>query len=97
MEREQIDISGLDKAVVLAALFNASQQLGMGFLDSSGAKDMTVEDARQYVSQQTYFDYLRGRVMKVDLSKDSFDPWGFDRDNGPGAAKRAIDSLGFVS
>jgi hypothetical protein len=45
-----IDISKLDKAEVLAALFNASKQQGMGFLDESGAVPMTVEDARQYTS-----------------------------------------------
>jgi hypothetical protein len=28
--------------------------------------------------------------MKVDLSKDAFDPWLYDRDNGQGAAARAL-------
>ena len=31
--------------------------------------------------------------MKVDLSGDSFDPWGYDRDNGQGAAKVVVDEL----
>jgi hypothetical protein len=43
--------------------------------------------------EQVYFDYLRGRVMKVDLSKDAFDPWLYDRDNGAGAAERAVSRL----
>ena len=90
-----VDISGLDKAEVLAALFNASKQQGMGFLDKSGASEMGVEDASSYTSGggRLYFDYLRGRVMKVDITKDSFEPWGFDRDNGSGAAERAITEL----
>lgn len=93
-ERENsIDISGLDKAEVLAALFNASQQQGMGFLDSSGVKNMSVEEARNLVVDSTYFDYLRGRVMKVNIGKDFLDPWGYDRDNGQGAAKKALSSL----
>ena len=41
-----------------------------------------------------YFDYLKGRVMKLDLtSDDEFDPWGYDRDNGRGAAQNVIDAL----
>lgn len=94
MGNEVIDISGLDKAEVLAALFNASKQQGMGFLDASGATEMTVDDARKYLSDgHTYFDYLRGRVMKTNLKNDTLDPWGYDRDNGHGAAKRALAKL----
>lgn len=40
-----------------------------------------------------YFDYLNGKVMKVDLGQDEFDPRLYDRDNGEGAAQRAIDNL----
>lgn len=92
---ESIDITRLDKAEVLAALFNASKQQGMGFLDSTGARPMSVEDARQYteLGGEQYYDYLRGRVMKVDLSKDQLDPWFYDRDNGQGAAERALKPL----
>lgn len=90
-----IDISGLDKAEVLAALFNASKQQGLGFLDSSGTSPMTVEDARLYTSREgsQYYDYLRGRVMKVDLSKDELQAELYDRDNGQGAAARALSPL----
>lgn len=92
---DTIDISGLDKAEVLAALFNASKQQGMGFMNSSGASPMTVEDARQYTSREgeQYYDYLRGRVMKVDLSKDQLRTGLYDRDNGQGAAARALAPL----
>jgi hypothetical protein len=31
--------------------------------------------------------------MKVNLSKDQFDPGLFDRDNGQGAAQKAIHKL----
>lgn len=41
-----------------------------------------------------YFDYLYGRCLKVDLTEDQFDPWGFDRDNGgPGTAQQVINRL----
>lgn len=96
MENEEIDIKGLDKAEVLAALFNASRQQGMGFLDSSGNKPITIDDARECLvasGDQMYFDYLRGRVMKISLKKDTLDARLFDRDNGKGAAKRALAKL----
>jgi hypothetical protein len=92
---EQISILGLDKAEVLQALFNASKQQGMGFMDKTGAVPMSLDEARQELKSNTYgrFDYLRGRVMKIDLSGDSFNPRLYDRDNGQGAAARALKPL----
>jgi hypothetical protein len=101
-----VDITGLDKAAVLAALFNASAPGGMGFLQAgSGPSVMTVEDAERVInnggspdlvfpdSSLTY-GYLFGRPLKVDLKKDDFDPREFDRDNGgTGTAKRLIEKL----
>jgi hypothetical protein len=91
---EKINIKGLDKAEVLVALFNASKQQGMGIFDERGARQMTIEEARQYTDKDcSYYDYLRGRVMKVDIRGDELDPWGYDRDNGQGAAARALQPL----
>ena len=99
-----INIKGLDKAEVLAALYNASQPLGMGFLHFD-PKPWTAEDAREAMglgddstrmfgkTPSLRFDYLKGRVMKVDLTDDSFEEWAFDRDNGEGAAARAVDTI----
>ena len=45
------------------------------------------------MARQSYFDYLKGRVMKVDLSEDDgFEEWLYDRDNGEGAAQSALDN-----
>ncbi len=101
-----VDISGLSKAEVLAALFNASSPGGMGFLQAgNGPQVMTVEYAEQLIQNGGSpdpgyprggldYDYLYGRPLKVNLENDEFDPWGFDRDNGgDGAAQRIIDAL----
>jgi len=88
-----MNIKGLDKAEVLAALFNASRQQGMGVLDGRGRIDMTVEQAREILKQTVYFDYLYGRVMKIGLDDDEVDTWGFNRDNGQGSAERAVDAI----
>ena len=88
-----IDIKGLDKADVLAALYNGARAQGLGFLHATNG-DMTREAAQALLdSGQTYFDYLHGRVMKVDLSGDELNPWLYDRDNGEGAAITVIRQL----
>lgn len=92
-----VDISGLDKADVLAALYNASKAQGLGLLQFS-PEPMTKEEANAELEKTKNwrygsFDYLKGRVMKINISEDAFDPWGFDRDNGQGAAQAAIDNL----
>lgn len=84
-----MDIKGFRKPAVLAALYNASQPLGMGFLQFRQGV-MTEAEAEHLLRTQTYFDYLKGRVMKVDLSSDYLDTRLYDRDNGEGAAERAI-------
>jgi len=88
-----IDIKKLDKAKVLVALYNNSKQLGYGVFDERGYYKLPYEEAVEILEKTTFFDYLYGRVLKVDLSKDSFDERLYDRDNGEGAAKRIIDGL----
>lgn len=88
-----INIKGLEKAKVLKALYDASHVQGMGFLQARDS--FTLEDAQKLIDENPslYFDYVYGRVLKVDLSKDEFDEYLFDRDNYNGAAKDAIDAL----
>lgn len=87
-----IDIKGLDKALVLKTLHDNSKAQGMSFFH---LKELSLDECKQIVNERSelYFDYLHGKVMKVDISGDSFDPWGYDRDNGGGAAQKAIDSI----
>ena len=87
-----ISIQGLNKAAVLAVLYNASRPLGMGFLHYDPSP-MTVEEAQKILETTKDFDYLKGRVMKVNLSEDEFTPHLYDRDNGQGAAERAVNTL----
>ena len=88
-----INIEGLNKAEVLRTLYNHSQPLGMGFLEFT-PQDMTLKEAESLLSESTHFDYLSGRVMKVNLESDvEFEEWLYDRDNGAGKAKKLVDSL----
>lgn len=88
-----IDIEGLDKSEVLHALYHRSHVQGLGILQA--IPEYTVEDARRDLDEQPgyYFDYLHGRVLKVDLFGDSFDSRLYDRDCGEGAAEAAINEL----
>lgn len=90
---KSIDISKLDKAEVLAALYNNSKQQGIGFLNARSREPLTKEEAAELLAEDTYFDYLAGRVMKVELNGDTLDSRLYDRDNGAGAAAAAIASL----
>lgn len=88
-----VDTKGLKKSAVLAALYNASKPQGFGFLHFDPAP-MTEKEAEKILKNGTYFDYLKGRIMKVDLSDDTcFEERLYDRDNGNGAAQRAINRL----
>jgi hypothetical protein len=93
----KVDITGLSKASVLAALFNASAPSGMGFLQAQyGPQVMTVGDAEQVISDRPklYFDFLFGRPLKTNLEDDFFDPRGFDDKNGgTGLAEKVISRL----
>ena len=106
MENNVIDISKLNKAEVLATLYNASQPLGMGFFHFT-PEEMTAEEAQGIIDERLapdgdrtpdprhalYFDYLKGRVMKIDLGNDNLRIALYDRDNGQGAAALALSHL----
>lgn len=87
-----ISLNGLNKAEVLAALYNASRPQGVGFFEYE-AEPMTTEEAEViFYESDGKFDYLKGRVMKVDLTGDEFNPVLYDRDNGAGAAQAAVET-----
>ena len=88
-----INISGLSKADVLRALYNNAKTQGMGIIHYT-PEDMSREEAQAHLDDgRTYFDYVKGRVMKVDLGGDSLGVVLYDRDNGPGAAQKALAEL----
>jgi len=91
-----ITIANLNKADVLAALYNASKPLGMGFM-AYDPKPMTRDEAEILLKERTRFDYLKGRVMKIDLAGDMLDSTRYNRDNGDGCAERIIGELAKTS
>jgi hypothetical protein len=92
-----VDISGFDKFAVTAALYNASliapAALAFGTAGPNRLSETEMRALLRPDHTDFTFDYLGGHLMKVDLNGDSFDSWGYDRDNGEGAAQRVIDGL----
>jgi hypothetical protein len=85
-----MNIKGLKKEAVLAALYNASKLQGMGFLHYN-PKPMTEAEAAELLKRyeaNPYFDYLYGRVMKIEISGDELDTGLYNRDNGIDAAEK---------
>lgn len=81
-----VSIKGMDKAAVLVALHSASRQMWQGFLENP----LSYAEAVGHLKLTHKFDYLQGRVLKVDLTGDEFWCDLYDRDNGAGAAARAV-------
>ncbi len=88
----KINIKGLEKWEVFKALYDNAQPLGMGWLQFVPG-NISEEEAKQAVEQYIYFDYYRGRVMKVDITGDELDTARYDYDNGTGAAEQALQPL----
>ena len=85
-----VNIKGLDKAEVLWALWKSSRMQGMSFLGFLATGELTLEQAEKEVEERLnasavcgerrcYFDYLNGRVLKVDISQDEFDSRLYER------------------
>lgn len=89
---EEINISGIDKAELLVGLYNRSQPQGFGFIHFE-KNDMTKQEAQEILKTDQSFDYLKGRVMKIAIGGDTMNPWGYDRDNGKGAAQSVVDAI----
>lgn len=89
-----VNIEGLNKADVLAALYNdASKPLGIGW-NHYTQEDMSREEAQFLLDHHKEFGYLNGRVIKVNLSSDvSFDDRLYDQNIGDGAAQSVVNKL----
>lgn len=96
MNPYEIDISKLDRAEVLAALYNnTTGPLG------PPVDLMTRGDAQREIDallageegRNLYFDYLWHRPLKIHLGRDLLDTRLYDRDHGNSAARMALQPL----
>lgn len=95
---DSVCIKGLEKAAVLKALYDESHFQGLGeyLYNPVLRSNISIEEATELLKYQTYFGYLHGKVLKVDLSNpDYFNARLYDRDNHEGAARDAVEALRF--
>lgn len=88
----EVDISGLDKAELLVALFDESHQQGSGVYNDD-SEGLPLDEAREMLENYDYFDYVKGRILKVDLSGDELNTSLYNRDNGAWAAEKVVDAV----
>lgn len=105
-----VNISGLPKANVLAALFNEAaieEPVGWMLAMEGPQNGMSLPEAQWHLDgygdaptndkgityPRTEFRSLYGRILGLDLSGDSFDPFTYDRLNGAGKAQDIITRL----
>jgi hypothetical protein len=86
-----MNIKGVDRGELVAALYNASTPQGMGMLHYD-PRPMTKEEGATLVGQ--YLDYVKGRIMKIEIPVegmgDEVHTALYNRDNGMGAAENVL-------
>lgn len=95
----EIDIAGIDKADLLAALYNCTRSRHLGRLHDLG-RELSRDEAAVALSSvpqgPIHFDYLMGRPIKVTFDGDRLlRPDLYDRDApaGKGSCQRIVDEL----
>ena len=92
----QIDITGLDKAELLTALWYGARNLIVIFSYATGRVEFLDmrQNAVEFLSRRNnYIDYYNGRSIKTDFSRDLVDPYFYDRESGQGEFARIVAIL----
>ena len=92
---------GFPHWILFWELYNKSRQLGMGALDRTGQRQMTLGEAyieyqilqHNSINGEVCLDYHRGRVMKVDLGSQRVRADLYDRDNGEGKFEEIVQKI----
>jgi hypothetical protein len=88
-----VNCRDLKKEIVLMELYNNAKTQGYGYLQHVNG-DMTEEEANGHFKQYSYFDYIKGCVLKVNFNNyPMIDSYLYDRDNGKDAMQKCIDKL----
>lgn len=89
----KINISGIDKAKLLMAFYNAAKQTK----DEEPYFPMTPKVAADLIScmpeHLLRFDVVYGRVLRVDITDDWMYNSSFDTLYGKGSCQRCVDSV----
>lgn len=86
-----LNIKGLNKAELLVELYNNALLFGLDI--EMNIVKLTYDDAFKLLEENSRFDQLYGKILKIDLSGDEFDERLYDRDNGAGKAQSVVVKL----
>jgi len=89
---EGICFDDLEKANVLAALYNAAKP-AFKQMSSYDPSPMTYKEAKQLTFSHSHFSHIKGRILLIIFIENSFNPKLYDKNNGEGAALKVIESL----
>ncbi len=94
MARE-ICIANLDKAQVLAALYNEAKQNQSGFQEGYRSGKISANKAELIIQEggTLQFATLLDKNLHVDISGNYFSPEKYEECNGIFSAQRAIDEI----
>lgn len=89
-----VNVAGLDRAAVLAALYNNSSAPGLAALHE-GPDQITADQARERMAGgETGYNYFWGRYLKVEFEGDLMEGGFYDNFIGSaGSAERVIANL----
>jgi len=85
-----VDISGVDKVVLLRELWNNSKPAAFFTMNGIPPPPFNETNAKFFVDK--YIDYYDGRLIKTDISGDTANPSMYDRDNGSGSFQKSVDA-----
>ena len=90
-----LNTSGLDKADLLAALYNAAKP-GASDAFNTRTAPMTGSEAQDIINRTKgplCFTYVKGRALMVNITGDALDTAKYDEKNGKNAAKEVVARL----
>ena len=89
----EINVTGIDRATLLAALCNAASAQGLlNFELAYGT--MTREDAQMLIDLGgPHFEYLCRQVLKIEFIGESQNSWLIVQDAGQGTAEEIVESI----
>lgn len=89
----KVDVSGIDKVHLLRALWANSQVAAWCQVHDVYEDFDECAAKKQFAESDGSFGYFCGRVIKCNLTGDSVNPWGYDRDNGQGAFQKVVTEI----
>lgn len=90
-DRKLVDIHGLNKVILLRALWENS--CPARFFYTSGLEAPQFDEKKAEVAVTGFVDYFGGRCIKLHIENDLIDPWLYDRDFGEGSVERIVNEI----